>query len=160
MTEPWCILDDTSYGMCKTTNVKRVVLDSSVVISGFRSQRGASYKLLNLVAGRQLVLLATPALFLEYEDVLKRSEQREVSGLTLAQVDMALAALAAAVEPVEVHFAWRPQLAGPDDEMVLDAAVNGRADALVTHNLADFAHAAPRFGLVLLRPGELLERMK
>jgi len=136
------------------------VLDSSVVISGFRSQRGASYGLLDLAAGRQLVLLATPALFLEYEDVLKRPEQRAVSGLTLAQVDTALTALAAVVEPVEVHFAWRPQLADPDDEMVLDVAVNGRADALVTHNLADFAQAAPRFGLVLLRPGELLERMK
>ena len=136
------------------------MLDSSVVISGFRSRRGASYRLLDLVADRHLVLLATPALFLEYEDVLKRPEQREVSGLTLAQVDTALAALAAVVEPVEVHFAWRPQLADPDDEMVLDAAVNGRADALVTHNLADFAQAVPRFGLALLRPGELLESMK
>jgi predicted nucleic acid-binding protein len=44
--------------------------------------------------------------------------------------------------------------------MVLDAAVNGRADALVTHNVADFAPAAFRFGVRLLRPGELLERMK
>ncbi len=128
--------------------------------SGFRSRRGASSRLLDLVAGGQLVPLATPALFLEHEDVLKRPEQREVSGLTLEQVDIALAALAAAMEPVEVHFAWRPQLADPDDEMVLDAAVNGRADALVTHNLADFAGAAPRFGLALLRPGELLEEMK
>lgn len=136
------------------------MLDSSVVISGFRSQRGASYRLLDLAAGGQIVLLATPALFLEYEDVLKRPEQRAVSGLTLAQVDTALAALAASIEPVEVHFAWRPQLADPDDEMVLDVAVNGRADALVTHNVADFAQAAPRFGLALLRPGELLERMK
>lgn len=146
--------------MCHIANVRRVVLDSSVVTSGFRSRRGASYRLLDLAAGRHLVLLATPALFLEYEDVLKRPEQREVSGLTLAQVDMALVALAAAVEPVEVHFAWRPQLADPDDEMVLDVAVNGRADALVTHNLADFAVAAPRFGLALLRPGEVLERMR
>ncbi len=146
--------------MCQIASVRRVVLDRSVVISGFRSRRGASYRLLDLAASRQLVLLATPALFLEYEDVLKRPEQREVSGLSLAQVDAALAALAAVVEPVEVHFAWRPQLADPDDEMVLDAAVNGRADALVTHNLADFAAAVPRFGLDLLRPGELLEKMR
>lgn len=136
------------------------MLDSSVVISDFRSRRGASYRLLELAADRRLVPLATPALFLEYEDVLKRPEQREVSGLSLAQVDTALAALAAVVEPVEVRFAWRPQLADPDDEMGLDAAVNGRADALVTHNLADFAGAAARFGLAVLRPGELLERME
>jgi hypothetical protein len=42
----------------------------------------------------------------------------------------------------------------------LEAAVNGRADALVTHNLADFAAAAPRFGFVVLPPGELLKRMR
>lgn len=136
------------------------MLDTSVVVSALRSQSGASRRLLGLVADRRLVPLATPALFLEYEDVLKRPEQREVSGLTLAQVDVTLAALAAAVEPVEVRFAWRPQLADPDDEMVLDAAVNGRADALVTHNLADFAQVAPRFGLIVVRPGELLERMR
>jgi putative PIN family toxin of toxin-antitoxin system len=140
--------------------VKRIVLDSSVVISGFRSRRGAAYRLLELVAQRRFVLLATPALFLEYEAVLKRPEQREVSGLTLEQVDTALSALAGIIEPVEVRFAWRPQLGDSGDEMVLDAAVNGRADALITHNVADFAVAALRFGLLVLPPGELLKRTR
>ena len=139
--------------------MKRVVLDSSVVVSAFRSRLGASSWLLGLVEDGRLVPLATSALFLEYEDVLKRPEQREISGLSLAEVDTALAALAALTEPVEVRFTWRPQLADPGDEMVLDAAVNGQADALVTHNLAHFAPAAPRFGLTLIRPGELLKRI-
>jgi predicted nucleic acid-binding protein len=129
------------------------------VVSAFRSRRGASSRLLTLAEAGRVVPLATPALFLEYEDVLKRPEQREASGLSLAEVDTALRALAAVVEPVEVRFAWRPQLADASDEMVLEAAVNGRADALVAHNLAHFAAAAPRFGLALLRPGELLERI-
>lgn len=146
--------------MFYTTDVRRVVLDTSVVASAFRSQRGASRKVLSLIARRQLVPLATPALFLEYEGVLKRPEQRAVSGLTLAQVDAALAALASAIEPVEVRFTWRPQLPDADDEMVLDAAVNGRADALLTYNVDDFARAAPRFGLTVVRPGELLERTR
>lgn len=136
------------------------MLDSSVIVSAFRSRRGASSRMLGLVAERRIVPLATPALFLEYEEVLKRPEQLAVSELSFAEVDAALAALAAAVEPVEVHFTWRPQLADADDEMVLEAAVNGRADALVTHNLADFAAVAPRFGLALLRPAELLGRTR
>ena len=111
------------------------------------------------MASRHLIPLATPALFLEYEDVLKRPEQREVSGLTLRQVDDALAARASAIEPVEIRFAWRSQLSDPGYEMVLDAAINGRADALITHNLADFAQAAPRFGLVLISPGAFLKRI-
>jgi putative PIN family toxin of toxin-antitoxin system len=146
--------------MCHPAHVWCVVLDSSVVVSAFRSRLGASSHLLGLVEDGRLVPLATPALFLEYEDVLKRPEQREASGMSLAEVDAALTALAALTEPVEVRFAWRPQLADPGDEMVLDAAVNGQADALVTHNLADFAQAAPRFGLTVLRPGELLERIE
>lgn len=136
------------------------MLDSSVVVSAFRSRRGASSHLLGLAEDGRLVPLATPALFLEYEDVLKRPEQRQASGLSRAEIDAALAALAALTEPVEVRFTWRPQLSDPGEEMVLDAAVNGQADALVTHNLADFARAAPRFGLTVLRPGELLERIK
>lgn len=140
--------------------VHRVVLDTSVVAAAFRSRNGASRVLLDRVADRLLVALATPALFLEYEAVLKRSEQRVVSGLTLAQVDERLAALASALEPVTTHFVWRPQLADADDEMVLDAAVNGRADALVTFNVRDFALAARRFGLAVVRPGEVLEALK
>ena len=89
-----------------------------------------------------------------------RTEQRMVSGLTLSQVDERLAALASVLEPVTTHFVWRPQLADADDEMVLDAAVNGRADVLVTFNVRDFAVAARRFDLAVMRPGEVLEASK
>jgi predicted nucleic acid-binding protein len=101
--------------------------------------------------------IVTTALFLEYEAVLKRAEQRIVSGLDLDAIDQFLAALAVACEPVEVSYRWRPQLSDPNDEMVLEAAMNGNADALVTHNTRDFAEAAARIGLKVLRPGELLK---
>jgi predicted nucleic acid-binding protein len=107
-----------------------------------------------------LVPLLTPALFLQYEDVLKRPEQLLVSRLTLTQVDQILAALASAAEPVTIHYSWRPQLPDPTDELVLEAALNGRADALVTYNLRHFAQAAARFGLRLARPVELLEEIR
>jgi len=139
--------------------MRRIVLDTSVVVAAFRSRQGASNAVLGLVAQRRLVPLATVALFLEYEDVLKRAEQREATRLTLEAVDRILAALASAMEPVEVHYAWRPQLDDPDDELVLEAAVNGRAEAVVTHNVRDFARAAARFGVEVIRPGDLLRRM-
>ena len=121
--------------------MRRIVLDTSVVVAGLRSGLGASNALLRLVANRRLRLLATPPLFLEYEEVLKRPEQRLEHGLTLEQVDDFLAELAALVEPVETHFQWRPQARDPSDEMVLEAAINGHADALVTYKIADFAAA-------------------
>ncbi|RWE82982.1 MAG: PIN domain-containing protein [Mesorhizobium sp.] len=67
------------------------------------------------------------------------------------------AGFAVLAEPVELHFLWRPQLSDPKDEMVLAAAINGRADALVTHNRRDFVTAAGRFEVPVISPAELLE---
>ena len=119
---------------------------------------GASNALLRQVAAKRLLALATPALFLEYEDVLKRPEQRQAHGMDERQIDGFLAAFASVLEPVDVHIAWRPQLRDPSDEMVLEAAINGRADAIVTFNVKDFAFACRRFGLMALPPSVALKR--
>jgi putative PIN family toxin of toxin-antitoxin system len=104
--------------------------------------------------------LATPPLFLEYEEVLKRPEHRLVHGLTPEAIDEFLAELAASIEPVEVHFQWRPQSRDPNDEMVLEAAINGSADAIVTYNVSDFVEAGERFSILVLQPRELLQKVK
>ena len=51
-----------------------------------------------------------------------------------------------------------PILRDPDDEMVLDAIVNGRADVIVTLNLRDFLPGAAQFGIEVLTPAEVLRR--
>lgn len=138
----------------------KVVLDTDVVVTALRSRDGGSNAVLREVAHGRLKALVTPALFLEYEAVLKRPEQRLAHGVSLAGIDRFLAALASASEPVEVSFRWRPLLRDATDEMAFEAAVNGRADALVTHNVRDFAKAAERFGLRVLRPSELLRELR
>lgn len=137
----------------------RLVLDTSVLVAGLRSRHGASNRLLQAVARGRIRLLATTALFLEYEAVLLRPEHRIVTGLGPEQIEKVLAALASAADPVEVHFRWRPQLRDAADELVLEAAVNGRAQALVTHNTRDFAAAATRFGLEVLTPQQCLKEI-
>jgi putative PIN family toxin of toxin-antitoxin system len=140
--------------------IRRVVLDTSVVVAGLRTRFGAGNAVLRLIANRRLVALATPPLFLEYEDVLKRPEQRLVHGLPSDAVDKFLAELAALTEPVQVHFKWRPQVRDPNDEMVLEAAINGQADALITYNVADFVLAGERFAIPIIRPPDLLKMVK
>src|SRR5271169_3619606 len=140
--------------------IKRVVLDTSVVVAALRTRTGAGNAVLRLVAQPRLIPLATPPLFLEYEDVLKRPEQRLAHGLAPEAIDEFLSELAALIEPVEVRFLWRPQVRDPSDEMVLEAAINGQADALVTYNIADFAAAGERFAVPILRPADLLGKVR
>jgi predicted nucleic acid-binding protein len=99
-------------------------------------------------------------LFLEYEDVLLRPENRLATGMSESDVDGFLAAFASAAEGVDVNFRWRPQLRDAKDELVLEAAVNGRADALVTHNVRDFQSAAGLFKLRVMLPWELLKELE
>jgi len=115
---------------------------------------------LRLVASRNLVPLATPQLFLEYEEVLACAEHRLAQGLTPEEVNEFLAGFAALIEPVELHFRWRPQSPDTNDEMVLEAAVNGHADAIVTYNVADFLQPSRRFGVRVLTPPEVLKELK
>ena len=130
------------------------------MVAGLRSKSGAGNAVLRLIADRRLVLLASSPLFLEYEEVLKRPEQRLAHGLTPEAIDEFLAELAALVEPVDIDFFWRPQTRDPNDEMVLEVAINGGADALVTYNLADFRMAGERFRIPILSPADLLKKVR
>src|SRR6202166_1243642 len=146
--------------MSVSMGVPRIVVDTSVIVAALRSQLDASNRMLTLVAERRLVPLVTTALFFEYEDVLNRPEQRLATGMAKEDVVGFLAALASAAEPVDVHFMWRPQLADPADELMLEAAVNGRASAIVTHNVRDFLPAARDFKIEVVTPGVMVQRMR
>jgi predicted nucleic acid-binding protein len=135
-------------------------LDTNVVRAALCSPSGASAALLRACARRLgPVPLASVPLALEYEEVCTRPATLAAAALdevaALAFVD----GLLALCEPVRLHFLWRPQLADPADEFVLEAAANGRAAALVTHNARHFAAVASRFGLEVLAPAEALRRI-
>ena len=137
----------------------RVVLDTSVLVAGLRSRLGASNRLLTLVAEGRCLPLVTTAVFLEYEDVLLRPEHRLATGMSERDVAAFLAAFASAAEPVEVHFMWRPQLSDTADELILEAAVNGQAEAIVTHNVRDFHPVQRLVGVLVKTPAQVLKEL-
>lgn len=138
----------------------RLVLDTDVIIAALRSPKGASAALLLAIDDGLAALLATVPLFLEYEAVCRRPEHMLASGLREPDLIVFFDRLVELVVPIEPWFLWRPQLHDPSDEMVLEAAVNGRADALVTFNRRHYLPAADRFGLPVLLPGEILAKVR
>jgi len=87
----------------------RLVLDTNVLVAGFRSPRGASARLLNAALDGKITLVANVALFAEWESVLKRADHAAASKRTPQEIDGLLDDLAALVFPVERHFSLRPQ---------------------------------------------------
>ena len=135
------------------------MLDTSVLVAAVRSPLGASKAIVDAALGGSVEILISTALVLEYEAVLTRQEHLRVSEFSLQEVEEMLDAICLEATPVSIRWHWRPQLHDPDDEMVLETAINGHADAIVTFNRSDFVNAAERFGLVVLSPAEALERM-
>jgi putative PIN family toxin of toxin-antitoxin system len=137
----------------------RVVVDTSVVIAARRSRTGASCRLLQLAAQGWFAMLMTPALFLEYEAVVSRPEQAEIHGRSSEQIDRLLLNFVSILTPVQVYFQWRPQLRDANDELALEAAINGRADAIITRNRRDFPAVLSDFGIRVVRPRDLLKEI-
>jgi putative PIN family toxin of toxin-antitoxin system len=140
--------------------MQRVVLDTDVVVAALRSAGGASAEILRLAHSDRLRLVASVPLVLEYEAVATRPEQLRAMRATARQVREALDDIVAMADEAQGHFSWRPQLRDAADEMVLEAAVNGRADALITFNLRDFGAAPSRFGVQLCTPSQFLGSLR
>jgi len=137
----------------------RVVLDTDAVVAAMRSPAGASAALLRAARTGRVTLLASVALHVEYEAICGRAEHREAAGLTREETRIFLDAIATMAEEVEAHFLWRGRLRDPDDDMVLEAAINGKADAIVTFNGRDFGDVPEEFGITVLLPRDALRRI-
>lgn len=138
----------------------KLVMDTDVVVAGLRSPTGASAELLRMARKGQVTLLVSVPLFVEYEAKCLEAEHLAAAGLSREEGVIFLDGLAAIAEPVNIHYAWRPQLSDPAEEMVLEAAVNGGARMLVTFNRRDFGNAPGQFGIELLLPSEALRRIR
>jgi putative PIN family toxin of toxin-antitoxin system len=136
--------------------VKSYVLDTDVLVAAFRSAAGASRRVLGAALDHRFELLLSVPLMFEYEAVLSRPEHLAASGASVQDASDVLDGLAAVGKHVRLVFRWRPTLRDPDDDMVLETAINGQASAIITFNERDFMPFAAEFGCLVIRPGEFL----
>jgi putative PIN family toxin of toxin-antitoxin system len=131
----------------------RVVVDTNVLISAFRSRRGSAFALVSRIGSGSFDISVSVPLVLEYEEVLHRStslEEREILSV--------LGFLCSVAHRQKIFYLWRPLLPDPKDDMVLELAVASRSRFIVTYNQRDFV-PADRFGIESLRPEDLLRRI-
>jgi putative PIN family toxin of toxin-antitoxin system len=134
------------------------IMDTDVLVAAFRSDAGASRQVLEAARVLRFELLLSVPLMLEYEAVLSRPEHLAASGASKEDVSAVLDELARIGKRVALEIRMRPILRDPNDEMVLETAINGRADAIIAINERDFRPVAARFRCSVLRPGEVVRR--
>ncbi|MCY4372489.1 MAG: PIN domain-containing protein [Spirochaetaceae bacterium] len=98
------------------------------------------------------------ALFTEYEAVLSRSGLSLRSPISSIERDVLWETFASCCRWVRVRYLWRPNLPDESDNHIVELAVAGGAEAIVTHNRRDFERAELSFpGLRIVTPGALVE---
>ena len=131
-------------------------MDTNVLVSALRSNKGASFKFLSLVDADRFSLCVSVPLVLEYEAALKK--QARSIGLTLADVDAIIDYICHVAEHYKVYYLWRPFLRDPRDDMVLELAVSSSARAIVTYNKTDFK-GTEQFGVKTISPKDFLNEI-
>jgi putative PIN family toxin of toxin-antitoxin system len=133
-----------------------VVIDTNVFVAGLRSGGGASRAVLRRALGGNLQALFGNALWMEYQDLLDRPVWGDAT--TSDERQSVLAALALRGRWVTVYYGWRPNLPDEGDNHLIELALAGGAQAIITHNLRDLRGGELRLGtLRVLTPAQCLE---
>ena len=132
-------------------------MDTNVLVAAMRSDLGASFKLVSHVGKTKKfkICISVPLTF-EYEDVLSRADV--LPQATSLEIHKFISYICSVAIPCEIFYLWRPYLQDPKDEMLLELAVAGACDTIVTYNRRDFS-GAERFGVQVLSPKEFLQQI-
>jgi predicted nucleic acid-binding protein len=131
----------------------RVILDTNVIVAALRSQTGASHRLLMSIGHPRWLSIVTPALMLQYEDAARRPGN--APGLSPQDISAVLDLISQRSHRQLLWFSWRPTSADPGDDLVLEAAVAGGCDFVVSFNERHL-RPAREFGIEVIRPVDLL----
>ena len=137
----------------------RVVIDTNVFVGACMGV-GASNAVVRACLEHRLLPLMGVALLTEFEATLSRDELFARSNLDAAERSILLDTFVSLCEWTRVYFLWRPNLKDESDNHLIELAVAGDADVVVTRNLRDLRGAELRFEpLRILSPEDFLKEL-
>ncbi len=137
----------------------RVVVDTNVFVSACLGE-GASNAMIAAGLQRRYVPLMGAALLVEYEDVMGRADLFRISRLAQRERDELLDIFLANCEWTRVYYLWRPNVRDEADNHLVELAIAGGAECLVTNNLRDLRSMELRFpSLRVLAPGAFMKEI-
>ena len=132
-------------------------MDTNVLVAALSSSDGASREVIRQCLLAKYDPLMGQALFAEYEAVMSRPGMFVRSPITDEEREVLWAAFASRCQWVRVYYLWRPNLPDEADNHVVELAVAGRAEVIVTYNTRDFERTELHFsGLRVMTPGTLM----
>lgn len=144
------------YVQASCMRTPKVVIDTNVLIAALRSRRGASFKLLTLIGRGYFDYAVSVPLVIEYEEVALR--QAAELGISPSAIHAILDRLCFWADQRVIFFLWRPYLADPEDDMVLEVAIESGAHYILSYNTRDFGNL-DQFGIQVLTPKEFLQHI-
>jgi uncharacterized protein len=134
-----------------------IVVDTNVFVASVMSANGASRQIIRLCLQGELQPLMGNALFSEFEDVCSRDDLFDARLITRKERNALLDAFFASCLWTPIYYLWRPNLRDEADNHVMELAVAGNANTIVTANLKDFRGSELSFpSIKILNPIEFL----
>lgn len=132
-------------------------MDTNVLVAALRSRQGASFEIFRRLRPGEWKAVLSNHLVFEYEEVLK--QQAPELGLTLDDVDQLLNAICSRGEECLLSHVWQPILVDPDDEPLVQLALESNALRIITHNVRHLLPAVA-MGVEVLRPRTFLDKLR
>ena len=135
----------------------RIVVDTSVFISALIGPKGPSRELIRRSLQGDYQPLMGDALFTEYESVITRDSILKRCPLEMEDITILLEAFISVSQWTSIYYKWRPNLKDEGDNHLIELAVAGNAEVIVTNNLKDFRNTELLFPqLNIVKPEDFL----
>jgi len=136
-----------------------IVVDTNVLVAGACRRAGSrAYQILCAILRKQVPLILTPGIALEYQEVLLRPGVLALTSLTHSQSVDLVTDLIALSHRTQLAFEWRPNLRDEADNKFVEAAIHAAA-VIVTYNVAHYsASDMKRHGWAVMTPHEFMTR--